>query len=159
MSHEYILWIATLAYGLHIVEEMLFGWRAWARSFLKIPAEWNEFYVFNAVVILYGCVSAIVGWKCPALALSYPAFMIINLVFFHIIPTLKSGKFSPGLITAIVLFAPIATWAYYGASVDNIISNQSIAISTLIGILFMAYPIILQKLKTKPFFQQPARDK
>lgn len=154
MSHEYFLWIATLAYGVHIVEEMLFNWRGWARGYLNLPAEWNEFYVFNAIVVLYGCVSAVIGWKCPMLALSYPAFMLVNAVFFHLIPTLRSGRFSPGLITALLLFIPIASLTYYGASIDQVISVKSVAYSTLIGIIFMAYPIILQKLKTKPFFQQ-----
>ncbi len=154
MSHEYFLWIATLAYGLHIVEELLFDWRGWARGFLKLPAEWNEFYVFNAVVVLYGCVSAIIGWKCPMIALSYPAFMLINVFFFHIFPVLKSKRFSPGLLSGIVLFIPIASLSYYGAKMDHIISFNAIIISTLIAAFFMAYPIILQRLKTKPFFEQ-----
>lgn len=154
MSHEYFLWIATLAYGIHIIEEMLFDWRGWARGFLKIPAEWNEFYVFNAFVVLYGCISAIIGWKSPIISLSYPAFMLVNAIFFHILPVIVSKRFSPGLFTGIVLFLPIAGLAYYGAWLDNVISTQSIVFSTLIGTFLMLYPIILQKLKTKPFFQQ-----
>ncbi|AGF55584.1 HXXEE domain-containing protein [Clostridium saccharoperbutylacetonicum] len=158
MVHEYFLWIATLAYGLHIVEEMVLDWRGWARGFLKLPAEWNEFYVFNAVVILYGCISAIIGWKCPMIALSYPALMLINTVFFHLLPVLKSGRFSPGLFTALILFVPIAALTYYGASVDDVISIKSIVFSTVFGIIFMAYPITLQILKTKPFFLQQNRN-
>lgn len=155
MSHEYFLWIATLAYGLHIIEEMLFDWRGWARGFLKLPAEWNEFYVFNAFVILYGCISAIIGWKYPIISLSFPAFMLVNAIFFHLLPVMVSRRFSPGLFTALVLFVPIAGLTYYGASIDNVISIKSISISTLFGVIIMAYPIALQKLKTKPFFRQP----
>ena len=154
MSHEYFLWIATLAYGLHIIEEMVLDWRSWARGFMKLPAEWSEFYVVNAVVILFGCVSAIIGWKCPMIALSFPALMLVNTVF-HLVPVIKSRRFSPGLFTALVLFAPIAALTYYGASIDHVISIKSIAFSTLFGVMFMAYPITLQILKTKPFFRQP----
>jgi hypothetical protein len=154
MSHEYFLWIATLAYGLHIVEELLFDWRGWSRGYLKMQTEWNEFYVFNVVVVLYGCVSAIIGWKCPMFALSYPAFMLINVVFFHIFPVLKSKRFSPGVLTGVLLFIPIASLSYYSASIDHVISSNAIIISTLVAAFIMAYPIILQRLKTKPFFQQ-----
>lgn len=153
MSHEYFLWIATLAYGLHIVEEMILDWRGWARGFMKLPAEWNEFYVVNAAVILFGCVSSIIGWKCPMIALSFPALMLVNTIF-HLVPVIKSGRFSPGLITALVLFAPIAALTYYGASVDNVISVKSIVFSSLFGVIFMAYPISLQIIKTKSFFLQ-----
>ncbi|HBE76909.1 MAG TPA: HXXEE domain-containing protein [Firmicutes bacterium] len=154
MSHEYFLWIATLAYGLHIVEELLFDWKGWARGFLKLPAEWNEFYVFNGVVILYGCVSAIIGWKCPMIALSYPAFMLINVFFFHIFPVLKSKRFSPGLLSGIGLFIPIASLTYYGAGMDHVISSKVLIISTLFAAFVMAYPIIFQRLKIKAFFRQ-----
>lgn len=154
VSCEYFLWIAVLAYGIHIIEEMLFDWRGWARGFLKIPAEWNEFYVFNAFVILYGCISAIIGWKCPILALSFPAFMLVNAIFFHIVPVIVSKRFSPGLFTSIVVFLPIAVLCYYGAGIDHVVSTKVILFSTVLGIAIMLYPILLQKLKTRPFFSQ-----
>lgn len=154
MTHEYLLWIAALAYGAHIVEELVFDWRNWARSTLRLPAEWHEFYVFNAFVVLYGVISAIIGWKLPILSLSFLAFMIINTIFFHMVPFLKGKRFSPGLITSIVLFIPIASWCYYGAVSDNVLSANTIIISIVLGAFIMAYPIILQRLKTKSFFQQ-----
>lgn len=154
MTYEYVLWFGTLAYGLHIIEETLFNWRGWARGFLKIPAEWNEFYLFNTFVVLYGCISAIIGWKCPSLALSYPAFMLINAIFFHLIPVVVSKRFSPGLITSIAIFLPVSFAIYYGAWMDNAISGQNLVLSTIIAILIMMYPIVLQKLKNKKFFQQ-----
>ncbi len=147
MQHGLFLWIAVLCYGLHIVEELLFDWRGWARSFLKIPAEWNEFYVFNVFVILYGCVCAIIGWECPALALSFPAFMLVNAVFFHILPVIFSGRFSPGLFTSIIFFLPIGLLNYYVAITEHISSISIILFSFLISTFIMLYPIVLQKLK------------
>jgi hypothetical protein len=155
MTHEYFLWIATLAYGLHINEELLFNWRGWARGFLKLPAELNEFYVFNAFVVLFGAISAIIGWKCPALALAFPAFMLINAVFFHIFPVIIGRRFSPGLFTAIILFLPIAPLSYYGAFLDQSLKKNDIIISFVIGTLIMLSPIIIQKTKNRPFFRQP----
>jgi hypothetical protein len=153
MSHEYILWIATFVYGLHIMEEHALDWRGWARGVMKMPAEWSEFYVVNAVVILYGSVASCIGWRCPSVALSFPALMLINTIF-HFIPVLKTRRFSPGLFTAILLFIPIGGMVYYDAVLDHVLSMWTIIFSTIIGVLFMAYPLTLQKLKTKSFFRQ-----
>jgi len=152
MKYEYVLWFGVLAYGLHIIEEALFNWRQWARNFLKINAEWNEFYLFNAFVVLYGCISAIIGWKCPYFALSYPAFMLINAIFFHIIPVIASKRFSPGSITGIVIFLPVSFAIYHAAWIDNTISAGNVLLSLIIAALIMLYPIALQKLKNKRFF-------
>lgn len=154
MSHEYFLWFGPFVYSMHMVEELLFNWRGWARGYLKIPAEWNEFYFFNAVVAFYGAITAIVGWRCPSFALSYASFMLINAIFFHIIPTIKGKRFSPGLLTGVFLLCPIASLVFYGAWEDNVISVEAVVISVIIGFAFMMYPIALQEMKSIRYFNQ-----
>jgi hypothetical protein len=46
-----LCWLATAIYALHVMEEFIFDWRGWARAVLKLPVEWNSFYVTNAAVI------------------------------------------------------------------------------------------------------------
>ena len=48
MTHEYILWIATAAYGVHMIEETIYDWHGWVRRVLRLNAEWSEFYLVNA---------------------------------------------------------------------------------------------------------------
>ena len=44
----------------------------------------------------------------PAIALGFPGLMMINGTFMHVLPfILKRGRFSPGLITSILLFWPV----------------------------------------------------
>ena len=38
----------------------------------------------NAVVIALGAGCAMVGWRCPAVALIFPAFMVVNALLFHL---------------------------------------------------------------------------
>ncbi len=64
MDHSYLLWIATLIYGVHMLEETIYGWHDWVRKVLKLHAEMNEFYMVNAVVIVLGASCAMVGWDC-----------------------------------------------------------------------------------------------
>lgn len=64
-----LLWLATAAYGIHILEEYQLNWRDWARAVLGLPAEWDSFYVVNALVIVLGTLPPI--W--PAIIRELPS--------------------------------------------------------------------------------------
>lgn len=154
MSREYVLWIATISYGLHMLEEYEYNWRDWVGKVLNLQVEWNEFYVVNAFVIILGISCAAIGWRRPEMALSFPAFMLVNATLFHIIPVLATRVFSPGLFTAVVLFLPVAGSAFYGAWKDNVLTIKSGAIAGVLGFAMMMFPIVLQVTKRLPFFVQ-----
>lgn len=155
MSHDYILWIATFAYALHIVEEYMFDWKNWAINVIKLPLNWIHFSVVNAVVIILGISCSSVAWSLPAYALSLPALMLINATLFHVLPFIKTkGRFSPGLGTAVLLFYPISIWAYYGAYLDGVLTVSALTISFIIGAILMASPIVMLKLRLHPYFNQ-----
>ena len=142
-------------YALHVIEELMFDWRGWARAILKLPVEWNSFYVTNAAVMVLGIVAANRADSFPSLALAFPALMIVNAVFFHVVPfAVTRGRFSPGLITAIALFLPTGLWCYHAASVAGILSSEAFWISALLGALLMAFPVVLLKLSRHAYFQQ-----
>ncbi len=149
MDHSYLLWIATLIYGVHMLEETIYGWHDWVRKVLKLQAEWNEFYMVNAIVIVLGASCAMVGWKNAAFALIFPAFMVVNAVLFHIVPVLVTRIFSPGVITAVLLFLPVTVWIYYSAYLDGVLSFSTVAVSSVSGALLMFFPIVLQKTKSE----------
>ena len=154
MSHEYVLWIATVAYALHMIEETVYDWHGWVRRVLKLQAEWHEFYMVNAFVIVLGVSCAMIGWRRPEVSLSFPAFMLVNAVLFHIVPTAITRIFSPGLFTAVVLFIPVAAWTYYGAWEDGTLTAFGCVVSGILGFLMMMFPIVLQVTKRWDFFRQ-----
>jgi len=155
MSHAYILWIAALAYTLHVVEEYMFDWKRWAINVLRLPVDWVVFSLVNGVVIVLGISCSSVGWSLPAYALCLPALMMINATFFHVLPFLATkGRFSPGLGTAVLLFYPISLWAFYGAYRDGVLSISTLILSFIIGALLMASPIVMLKLRLRPYFNQ-----
>jgi len=155
MTHIYILWIATFAYAIHIVEEFTFDWKNWALNVLKLPVSWAHFAVVNGIVIVLGASCAEVGWSCPGYALSFPALMLINATFFHVMPFVGTkGRFSPGLGTAVLLFYPIALWSFYGAYLDGVLSVANVIIAFVLGALLMASPIVMLKLRLRPYFNQ-----
>ena len=153
--HAYILWIATLAYALHVVEEYMFDWRSWARSVIRLPVNWAHFAIVNGVVVVLGIACSEVAWSLPAFSLSLPALMLINGTFFHVLPwILTRGRFSPGLGTAVLLFYPCAIWAYLGARADGVLSRNVFLLSILYGALLMAAPIVMLKLSQRAYFKQ-----
>ena len=53
--------------------------------------------------------------------------MLVNAVLFHIVPVAVTRVFSPGLFTAVVLFLPVASWAYWGAWRDGVLTVRTAA--------------------------------
>jgi hypothetical protein len=147
-------WLAT-AYGVHILEEYQLNWRDWARAVIGLPVEWSDFYVVNALVIVFGVVAANLA-RWPGLALAFPALMLINATFFHVLPFARSGgrRFSPGLATAVVLFYPIGIACYWRASHDGTLRMRALIGSLVLGALLMASPIVLLKIKNLRYFRQ-----
>jgi hypothetical protein len=146
-----MLWLCLAAYGIHILEEFVFDWRNWARNVLHLPAEWSDFYVVNGVVVVLGAVATQLASVWPEVALGFPALMLINAAFFHVAPfAWTRGRFSPGLITATLLFFPLGISTFHAAHPGE----QSVIVAFLIGATLMATPIVFLKLRTKPYFDQ-----
>jgi hypothetical protein len=146
-GHEFVLWLALFAYGLHVLEEHSLNWQAWAQHALGIPVSWADFYVTNAIVVVGGICAAMVGWRLPEVSLAFPALALVNAVLFHIGPTVRQRLFSPGLLTAVILFLPVGTCSYYGAYLDGVLSVETVVVSVVGGGLLMAFPLVLFRIK------------
>lgn len=155
MDLSHWLWVATAAYALHATEEFMLDWRDWARAAIGIPVEWEDFYVVNFVVVVLGVCAANLAAAAPAIALSFAALMLINGIIFHIAQVIRMrGRFSPGVITAVILLLPVGIACYCAAGRAGVLTPSVIAISFLIGALLMAMPIVLLKIRGRPYFRQ-----
>ena len=153
MKPDYIFWVALAAHAFHILEEYNYDWKTWAQKIMKLDVDWNTFYVTNVVVLFFGLSCAAVGWSHPTFSLMFPALMVINALFFHILPYIRSQrKFSPGMFTAIFLFLPIGIASYHMA-VSLGVHTKSLWIAGICGALTMAFPIFLLKTKNLDFFK------
>jgi hypothetical protein len=152
MSHlQVMLWLCVASYGFHVAEEFIFDWRNWARQVLHLPARWDDFYVTNCLVIVLGIVAVFISPEFPAIALGFPGLMLINGTFMHVFPfILKRGRFSPGLITSILLFWPIGTYTMLAAQPDA----RTLIIGFFVGAAMLATPIGFIVLKRRPYFDQ-----
>ena len=155
MNLQTLAWLAMAAYAVHMMEEYTFDWRDWARAIIKLPVEWSDFYLTNAVVIALGIAQAELAPKLPVAPLIFASLMLINAVFFHILPVVwTKGRFSPGLVTAVVLFLPMGIAVWRQAARDGVLDWATVALGVGGGAALMAYPIIMLRLRSKPYFQQ-----
>lgn len=155
MNLQTLAWLAMAAYAVHMMEEYTFDWRDWARAIIVLPVEWSDFYLTNAVVIALGIAQAELAPKLPLAPLIFASLMLINAVFFHILPVVwTKGRFSPGLVTAVVLFLPMGIAVWRQAASDDVLDWATVALGVGGGAALMAYPIIMLRLRSKPYFQQ-----
>jgi hypothetical protein len=155
MTLETLAWLSMAAYAIHILEEFTLDWRNWARSVIKLPVEWSDFYVTNAAVVALGIAQASLAPTLVVAPLIYASLMAINAIFFHILPFLATrGRFSPGLFTAVVLFPPLS-WSVWRRAMEEGNVDLGIALLSVVGgAALMAYPVVMLRLKSHPYFQQ-----
>jgi hypothetical protein len=153
MSLTVLAWLAVGAYALHILEEHVLGWHGWARKTMNLSMEWDAYTTVEVVLLILGAIAAMLAPALPVLALAYATFLVINVTFFHLLPMIISGgKFSPGIMTGVVLFYPIGYYAYANTQLPQ----NTIIWSVVIGAAIIAWPVLLLKLREQPYFRTGA---
>ena len=147
MQHDYVLWVMVVAYALHIVEEPNLDWKGWIKRHANFDVPLADSYVVNAALVVGMITTAMIGWRLPKLSLAAAALMLINGLFFHIGASFLKRRYSPGVLTSLILFLPIGAWAYYGAYLDGVLTTPVALWSSVLGALIMAFPLALYRLK------------
>jgi len=144
-------WLAIAACALHVLEEFFLDWRGWVKSITGIDVSLVAFWTMNSLAIALGAAFAAVASFSPAVGLAIPAVMLINATIFHVGAWIwKRGRFSPGMITAILLFYPIALCCYRSAYEAGVVTGSSLAYSFFLAAVATATPMrVLRALSRK----------
>ncbi|MFI0843449.1 HXXEE domain-containing protein [Mesorhizobium sp. IMUNJ 23232] len=154
----WLAWAATAAYLLHQFEEHGIDAEGQRYAFRAMMCETFGFAdtatcpvpeafitaVNIPLVWLAGPVSALLGRRWPAIALSFFGVVSVNAVA-HIGPALANGGYNPGLVTAILLFLPLALRTFWIALRRPDLGVPAVAATVLAGILIHA--VLLLSLK------------
>ena len=155
MSLTVLAWLAVAAYALHVVEEHILGWYDWARKTMNISLGWNEYVITEAAILLLGIVAAVLG--NPTYIVDFATLLLINVIFFHLLPMLANGgRFSPGVISGLFLFLPLA-WTVYKTQT---MAQNDLVWAVVLGIGLILWPMFLLKLRGTAYFSgraAPAR--
>lgn len=146
-GHEHALWVVVSVIGLHMLEEFGLDVTTWAGTLAPFRLLASEFHMVNFAYLTFAVATAQVGWRLPAFALATPATCLVNVLFMHVLGTLASGRFSPGLLTGIVLFLPASAYAFWAARRDGVLSRRVLLLAFTGGTLLQLFPILLLYLR------------
>lgn len=122
----WLTWLATCAYLVHQFEEhgidALGAAYAFRGSLCGVlgypnpdtcPVPTAFVTSVNVCAVWFaGPVSALLGRRWPAIALSFFAVTAVNFLA-HLAPAAAKAAYNPGLLTAILFFAPLSLWTFW----------------------------------------------
>lgn len=147
-------------YAVHICEESLRGFVEWTRRYPGFfTREFNRwrFWAGNFAFMTY-----VVGGVLAArrrddlgvtLGLSTAAWIFVNALVFHVFTTIDSKAYSPGLVTALVLYIPCFINVFRIARREGLLSTRRVFVAFSIAITVMFGPIVFRR----PCFQRDRR--
>jgi hypothetical protein len=153
MSLTVLAWLAVAAYALHVVEEHMLGWFDWARKRMNIT--WEQYVIAEVAILVLGVTTAMLAGSPigPTLVVAFATLLVLNAVFFHILPMLTDGgKFSPGVITGILLFLPLG-WQVLKTQT---LPQNDLFWAIVIGAAVIVWLWLLSYLKTQRYFSGAA---
>ena len=105
-----LLWLLPLAYALHILEEWFAGFPEWVALVVGEPLPRTAFVVINALAMtaMVAAIRASIaredyGW----MAIASASILFVN-AFAHMLGAVVTRSYSPGLITGVVFYLPLA---------------------------------------------------
>jgi uncharacterized protein with HXXEE motif len=105
-----LLWLFVPAYGVHLVEEWLGGFPAWIATVVGRPLPGTAFLIINAVamvLVVIGIRAAVSAERYGWIGVAIATVFLINTVS-HLAGSLVTGTYSPGLLSAVILYVPLA---------------------------------------------------
>jgi hypothetical protein len=106
-----LLWLFVPAYGVHLAEEWLANFPDWIARIVGRPLPEPAFFFINgcALVLIVAAIRAAVrdaqnGWMAVAIAT-----IVLTNAAAHVAGTALTRSYSPGVISAIVLYVPLGT--------------------------------------------------
>ncbi len=142
-----ILWLVPIAYFIHILEETP-RFVPWAKRYLSAPSTFAQFVLGNVIFMVYVLVAVGLATLYPSewtlvLGLSTAAWAFSNFLI-HASLTLYTGVYSPGVVTASAIYAPITLYIYATFLESGIVSTFDVIVSVIIGFGIMYVPTFIQ---------------
>jgi hypothetical protein len=133
-----LVWLFIPAYAAHILEEWIGGFPEWLAVITGSPLPRPAFIVINALALLVMIVAGYAatrtesrGWMAVAIATA--TFLNGTL---HILGSLATGSYSPGLFTGFVLYLPLSQLTLMRAWSQAV--NGLFGLGVLAGLAFHA---------------------
>ncbi len=140
-SPSQVILLAPVLFVAHVFEEAP-GFVEWFNSLVARGINQGVFLRVNvaAFVIMLALAFILNSMKRKGfaiVALAWLSFLMFANALFHIVGTIVHG-YSPGTVTAVVLYLPYFSWFFWRLKQSSAASALALVITTLIGGLPMA---------------------
>lgn len=144
----YILFLVPLAYLIHILEESP-RFVPWAVKYIGAPETFGQFIIGNIIFMAYVIIATSLAvfytneWTL-VIGLSAAAWILANF-FNHAYFTLRTGIYSPGVVTAGAIYVPVSLYIYSNFLASGLLNTLDLALSIIIGFAIMYVPTLIQE--------------
>ncbi len=150
---SFIFWGYVVAYVIHIIDETLIGetFVGMVRKLFWPKYEWKYFFGFNTMIMLLLIISIIMFEIFNGLWIVAPlsaVFLFTTNGMWHLISTIITKKYSPGLVTSLIywiLFYFLVRYSFLTHAISNSIIIISAAIGTIITVIMISSFFIFRK--------------
>jgi hypothetical protein len=115
MRFERFVWLFPAVYALHIVEEYGTSFPAWMTRHMHASMDNAGFLLNNALFM--AILLATTAWASASRSrlsafvfLSWASGNLFWNFIFHLVTTIHADSYSPGLVTASLLYYPVSIW-------------------------------------------------
>jgi Protein of unknown function with HXXEE motif len=133
----WLSWAPLIAAALHVGEEFVWpgGFLVWYRRYRPQIANslTTRFaVVVNGILLLACLISGLLGNGPQGVALWLTVVsVLLSNVAFHVLASIRTGAYCPGLVTAVLLYLPLGLFGYW-YFVNSGLSSRGTALTALI---------------------------
>ncbi len=138
-----LLWLFVPAYVVHVAEEWFGGFPQWIGTIVGQPLPATAFFVVNGIALVLAIVgirAAIGSDRYGWIAVAIATIVLVNTLA-HAAGAALTGTYSPGLISAVVLYIPLGSLAMIRA-VDQA-PRQQLTLGFAAGLVLHAIVFIV----------------
>ncbi|MFH0998439.1 MAG: HXXEE domain-containing protein [Pseudomonadota bacterium] len=137
------IFIFCLLYAFHMVEEFTIGFVEWADRYLG-SFDWTQNLIGNAVFFVCLAFACYLYYKNSTkylwVGMSAAMWVLANS-FIHISTTILGGEYSPGVVTATVLYIPGGLYFLVNWARKGLLTWKNVLLSFAVGgMVFMLIP-------------------
>ena len=150
---SFIFWGFAIAYVIHIIDESLMGetFVGMVKNLFWPEYQWKHFFGFNTLLLSLTITSIILFEIFNGLWIIAPLIFIFLYTtngIWHLISTIITKKYSPGLVTSIIywiLFYFLVRYSFITGNIPTIIIIISAIAGTFLTILMISSFFIFKK--------------
>lgn len=137
--------ILPVAAVIHVVEEWRAGFVAQVGRFVP-GVSMAHFWLINAAFVTFCVVASIAHRNRPVVALSAMALIGVNALI-HLAGALLARGYSPGVVSAGVLYVPLTAWTFRTALAEGHVTRAQALRAVGLGAVLMTVPFVFQALR------------